>query len=167
LIDYFAVVTGQQRIHGAASTDFRAALALRPKRSDIERFRRLGAWREETPLVDLWRRRMEAPDAVAVVAQEAGSDPGTTNQTTQAQAALPAGPLLADVAEQIALPAHTWTASGTHTAKGYTTEAGETTSIQIDKLCDPATTYPIVHDEQHDTYWIDEPFTCTRRTGPS
>lgn len=38
---------------------------------------------------------------------------------------------------------------------------------QIDELCDPATMYPIVHDEQHDTYWIDEPFTCTGKTGPS
>jgi hypothetical protein len=38
---------------------------------------------------------------------------------------------------------------------------------QIDKLCDPATTYPIVHDDQHDTYWIDEPFTWIEKTGPS
>ncbi|GAA3108807.1 hypothetical protein GCM10010464_84630 [Pseudonocardia yunnanensis] len=154
------------------------------------------------------------------------SNPGRVADSgapTQTRAAAPASPLLADVAEQIALPARTWTASGTHTAKGYTTEAAETTSVegmkadcdninlnkklaadfrsdvfgpgmkgffyecqvagpdtnkywftissadqaQIDKLCDPATRYPIVHDEQHDTYWIDEPFTCTRRTGPS
>jgi cyclohexanecarboxylate-CoA ligase len=66
-------VTGQQRIHAAASTDFRAALTLRPPRSDIERFRQVGAWREESPLDDLWRWREETPDAVAVVAQEAGS----------------------------------------------------------------------------------------------
>lgn len=38
---------------------------------------------------------------------------------------------------------------------------------QIDKLCDPATAYPLVFDEQHDTYWIDEPFTCESREGPS
>ena len=38
---------------------------------------------------------------------------------------------------------------------------------QIDKLCDPATTYQLVYDQQHDTYWIDEPFTCTARTGPT
>ena len=31
---------------------------------------------------------------------------------------------------------------------------------QIDKVCDPATAYPIVYDQQHDTYWIDEPFSC-------
>lgn len=132
-------------------------------------------------------------------------------------------PLLAEVARQIALPAKTWTASGTHTAKGYTTEAAKTVNVegmkadcvnininkklsaqfrsdvfgpgmkgffykcqkvapdtnrywftissadrtQIDRLCDPTTRYPIVHDAQHDTYWIDEPFTCTTRTGPS
>merc|ERR1711972_150984 len=28
------------------------------------------------------------------------------------------------------------------------------------KLCDPNTTYPIVYDSQHNTYWRDEPFTC-------
>jgi len=28
------------------------------------------------------------------------------------------------------------------------------------KLCDNQTTYPIVHDAQHDTYWRDEPFSC-------
>jgi len=38
---------------------------------------------------------------------------------------------------------------------------------QIDKLCDPATQYPIVYDAQHNTYWRDEPFTCTDRFGPS
>lgn len=38
---------------------------------------------------------------------------------------------------------------------------------QIDKLCDPATPYPIVYDAQHDTYWREEPFTCTNRVGPS
>jgi hypothetical protein len=130
--------------------------------------------------------------------------------------------LLGKVAEQIGLPARTWTASGTHTAKGYTSAAAETTSVegmqadcdninlnkklaasfrsdvfgdgvkgfffkcekvsldtnkywftissadpkQIDKLCDPATSYPIVYDQQHDTYWIDEPFTCTTRSSP-
>lgn len=146
-----------------------------------------------------------------------------TSATTQTEAAAPGSPLLAEVAEQIALPAHTWTAMGTHTAKGFTTEAAETTSVegmkadcdninlnkklaadfrsdvfgrgmkgffykcqkvrpytnkywftissadqaQIDKLCDPTTKYPIVYDEQHDTYWIDEPFTCTNRVNPS
>ena len=26
--------------------------------------------------------------------------------------------------------------------------------------------YQLVYDQQHDTYWIDEPFTCTARTSP-
>lgn len=38
---------------------------------------------------------------------------------------------------------------------------------QIDELCDPATQYPIVYDAQHNTYWHDEPFTCTDRVSPS
>ncbi|UKY54594.1 hypothetical protein [Streptomyces inhibens] len=146
-----------------------------------------------------------------------------TTTTTQAEPTTPGSPLLAEVAEQIALPARTWTASGTHTAKGYTTQAAETVSVegmkadcdninlnkklagdfrsdvfgsgmkgffykcqrvgpgtnkywftissanqaQMHKLCDPSTKYPIVHDEQHDTYWIDEPFTCTSWSDPS
>lgn len=154
---------------------------------------------------------------VAVVGM---ADAGTT---TPAGPAPPRSPFLAEVAEQIDLPARAWTASGTHRAKGYTTEAAETISVegmkadcdninlnkklaadfrsdvfgsgmkgffykcrrigpdtnkywftissadhaQIDKLCDPHTRYPVVHDEQHDTYWIDEPFTCTRRADPS
>merc|ERR1712048_806355 len=28
------------------------------------------------------------------------------------------------------------------------------------KLCDANTTYPIVYDNQHKTFWRDEPFTC-------
>ncbi|CAI7661069.1 unnamed protein product [Penicillium glandicola] len=120
--------------------------------------------------------------------------------------------LLADIAQQLSLPASTWSASGTHTAKGYTSESAETASVeglkqdcdninlnkklavdfrsdvfgpgvsedtnnywftvsagdktQINKLCDPDTTYPIVYDQQHDTWFIDEPFDCTRRTTP-
>jgi hypothetical protein len=160
---------------------------------------------------------------VALAGCSNSSGIGDASTTTQTEAAAPGSPLLAEVAEQIALPTHTWTASGTHTAKGYTTEAAETTSVegmkadcdninlnkklaadfrsdvfgqglkgffykcqkvgpdtnkywftsssadqaQIDKLCDPTTKYPIVYDEQHGTYWIDEPFTCTRRVGPS
>lgn len=132
-------------------------------------------------------------------------------------------PLLDVVAEQIGLPAQSWTASGTHTAKGYVSEDAKTSSVegmkadcdninlnkklagdfrsdvfgpgmkgffykcekvaadtnqywftissadkaQIDKLCDPATSYPIVYDQQHDAYWRDEPFTCTSRVGPT
>jgi hypothetical protein len=45
--------------------------------------------------------------------------------------------------------------------------AADGVEAEVDELCDPATRYPIVHDEQHDTYWIDEPFTCTGRVGPS
>jgi len=158
---------------------------------------------------------------VAVVVGVA--DAGPTEQTEPAASATSGSPLLTEVAEQIALPARTWTASGTHTAQGYTTEAAKTISVdgmkadcdninlnkklaadfrsdvfgpgmkgffpkcqrvapgtnkywftissadraQIDKLCDPRTTYPVVHDEQHRTYWIDKPFTCTSRVGPS
>lgn len=143
--------------------------------------------------------------------------------TTQTAVVAPGSPLLAEVAKQIALPVRTWTAFGTHTAKGYMTEAAETTSVegmkadcdninlnkkltadfrsdvfghgmkgffykcqrispdinkywftissaeqaQINKLCDPTTKYPIVYDKQHDTYWMDEPFTCTSHTNPS
>ncbi|GAA1329127.1 cyclohexanecarboxylate-CoA ligase [Pseudonocardia xinjiangensis] len=53
--------------------DFRRALGLRPSRSDIERFRALGAWRAETPLDDLARWRQETPDSLAIVAHRAGS----------------------------------------------------------------------------------------------
>ncbi|KAK9357451.1 hypothetical protein V1504DRAFT_464577 [Lipomyces starkeyi] len=134
--------------------------------------------------------------------------------TTQAAAAAPTSPLLTEVAEQIALPAWTWTAFGTHTARGYTTVAAENTSIEGMKAdCDninlnrklaadfrsdvfgpgvkgffykcqrvlpdtnipspdrhalrATTNYPIIYDEQHDTYWIDEPFTCTSRANPA
>ncbi|MGW7486359.1 hypothetical protein [Streptomyces sp. NPDC054786] len=145
------------------------------------------------------------------------------SSTTRTERAAPDSPLLAEIAEQIALPARTWTASGIHTAKGYTTEAAETINVQgmtadcdninlnrklaadyrrdvfgpgmkgffykcqkvgpdtnkywftissadrtqIDKLCEPSTKYPVVHDEQHHTYWIDKPFTCTSRAEPS
>ncbi|MFJ6789326.1 hypothetical protein [Streptomyces angustmyceticus] len=155
---------------------------------------------------------------VAVVVGIADASP-----TEQTEPAPSGSPLLTEVGEQIALPARTWTASGTHTAQGYTTEAASTISVagmkadcdninlnkklaadfrsdvfgpgmkgffykcqrvgsgtnkywftissakraQIDKLCDPRTTYPLVHDEQHRTYWIDKPFTCTSRVGPS
>lgn len=37
---------------------------------------------------------------------------------------------------------------------------GSADRSQIDTVCDPATTYPIVYDQQHDTYWLDEPFNC-------
>ena len=140
------------------------------------------------------------------------ADPATT----------PANPFLTEIAAQLGLPAQVWTASGTHTARGYTSAAAQTTSVegmradcdninlnkklstdflsgvfgpgligffyrcenvspdtnkywftiaaadpaQIDKLCDPATTYQLVYDQQHDTYWIDEPLTCTARTSP-
>ncbi|MBL1098505.1 hypothetical protein [Streptomyces coffeae] len=143
--------------------------------------------------------------------------------TTPAEKPAPRSPFLAEVAEQIALPKRTWTVWGTHTAKGYTTEAAETTNVegmkadceninlnkklaadfrsdvfgpgvkgffyrcqriardtnkywftissadraQIEKLCDPNTRYPIVYDEQHDTYWIDEPFMCTKLAAPA
>jgi hypothetical protein len=136
----------------------------------------------------------------------AAADPATT----------PANPFLAEIAAQIGLPAQVWTASGTHTARGYTSAAAQTTSVegmradcdninlnkkpatdflsgvfgpgligffykcenvspdtnkywftiaaadpmQIDKL------YQLVYDQQHDTYWIDEPFTCTARASP-
>ncbi len=37
---------------------------------------------------------------------------------------------------------------------------GSADRAQIDKVCDPATAYPIVYDQQHDTYWLDEAFSC-------
>lgn len=148
---------------------------------------------------------------------------------TEVGAATPSGkpaprsPFLAEVAEQIALPKRAWTAWGTHTATGYTTEAARTVDVegmkadceninlnkklaanfrsdvfgpgvkgffyrcervawdtneywftissadrsQIDELCDPDTEYPLVYDEQHNTYWLDDPFTCTRRAAPA
>lgn len=132
----------------------------------------------------------------------------------------PSGGFLASVAEQIGLPPTYSTASGTHTARGYTTDAADVTSFegmkadcdninlnkklaanfrsdvfgdgvkgfffkceniapdtnmywftissgdpaQLDRVCDPATKYPLVYDAQHNTYWIDEPFTCTSRS---
>ena len=48
------------------------------------------------------------------------ADPATT----------PANPFLAEIAEQIGLPAQVWTASGTHTARGYTSSAAQTTSVE-------------------------------------
>lgn len=131
--------------------------------------------------------------------------------------------LLAEVANQLSIPASTWSANGTHTAKGYTSKSAETAYIeglkqdcdninlnkklatdfrsdvlgagvigffykcekisddtnkywftisagdkaQIDQLCDQDTTYPIVYDQQHNTWFIDEPFDCTRRTNPT
>ncbi|GAA1326491.1 AMP-binding protein [Pseudonocardia xinjiangensis] len=57
----------------AGKISFAAALELRPTDSDIERFRALGAWRKESALDDLARWRDEKPDAIAVVAHEAGS----------------------------------------------------------------------------------------------
>ena len=62
--------------------------------------------------------------------ERSGRNPNGRCSPAQTQAAVSASPLLADVAEQVALPARTWTASGTHTAKGYTTEAAETTSVE-------------------------------------
>ena len=104
-------------------------------------------------------------------------------------AASPANPLLAQIAAQIGLPAQVWTASGTHTARGYTSAAAQTTSVEGMRAdCDNINLnkklstdflrgvfgpgligffyYQLVYDQQHDTYWIDEPFTCTARSSP-
>ncbi|KAJ5301780.1 hypothetical protein PENANT_c002G00165 [Penicillium antarcticum] len=131
--------------------------------------------------------------------------------------------LLSSISSQLSVPASTWSANGTHTAKGFTSKSADTASInglkqdcdninlnkklatdfrndvlgagvigffykcekisddtnkywftisagdkaQIDQLCDPDTKYPIVYDQQHDTWFIDEPFDCTRRTNPT
>ncbi|KAJ6013439.1 hypothetical protein N7540_008030 [Penicillium herquei] len=136
---------------------------------------------------------------------------------------VPESLLLNSVAESIALPMYTWSANGTHQAKGYTTKQADVTDVQgmsqdceninlnrklatnfrsdvlgpgvigffykcekisddtnlywftissgeksqIDQLCDPNQTYPIVYDQQHNTWFIDEPFDCTQRTSPS
>ena len=45
-------------------------------------------------------------------------------------AADPANPFLTEIAEQVGLPAQVWTASGTHTARGYTSAAAQTTSVE-------------------------------------
>ena len=47
------------------------------------------------------------------------ADPATT----------PANPFLAEIAAQLGLPAQVWTAPGTHTARGYTSAAAQTTSV--------------------------------------
>lgn len=131
--------------------------------------------------------------------------------------------LLDQVAQSVSLPLITWSANGTHTAKGFTTKAANVTSVegmkadceninlnkklaadfrsdvfgpgvigffykcekikpdtnlywftissgnqsQIEKLCDQNTKYPIVFDQQHSTWFIDEPFDCTQRTSPT
>ena len=172
-------------------------------------------------------RRMDKRTAAAplIIAVAAGlAIAGSPDSAAQPDAPTPnaSGDFLTVVAAQTGLPAPRWTASGIHTAKGYTTAAAEQTSVagmkadcdninlnkklstdflrdvfgpgligffykcennspdtnqywftiasgdlaQIDKLCDPATQYPIVYDAQHNTYWRDEPFTCTDRVGP-
>ncbi|MGW7048642.1 hypothetical protein ACWGDT_39475 [Streptomyces avermitilis] len=161
--------------------------------------------------------------ATTVTAVSVAGCTAEARTATQTEAIAQGSPLLDQVAQQLALPAKTWTASGTHTAKGYTTKAAKTVNVegmnadcvninlnkklsadfrgdvfgpgvkgffykcqkvrpdtnqywftissadrtQIDRLCDPTTRYPIVHDGQHDTYWIDEPFTCATRVDPS
>lgn len=47
----------------------------------------------------------------------------------------------------------------------FTISAGD--QSQIDKLCSSDTSYPIVYDGQHKTWFVDEPFDCTQRTAPS
>lgn len=129
---------------------------------------------------------------------------------------------LQEIAESVSLPMFTWSANGTHTAKGYTSKNASVTSVQgmhedceninlnkkiavdfrsdvfgngligyfykcekirpdtnmywftissgesaqIDELCARNSSLPIVYDSQHNTWWIDEPFECTQRTGP-
>ncbi|OQE32049.1 hypothetical protein PENSTE_c001G07153 [Penicillium steckii] len=131
--------------------------------------------------------------------------------------------LLTSIAESVQLPMFTWSANGTHTAKGYTTKQADITSVegmrqdceninlnkklsvdfrsdvfgegligyfykcenishdtnlywftissgnrsQIDRLCGQKSSYPIVYDSQHNTWFVDEPFYCTQRTAPS
>ena len=172
------------------------------------------------------RNRIRTPLLLLLVAPGLAAVAGGFTEvraTTRYEGPAPHGPLLAEVAEQIALPKRTWTAWGTHTAKGYTTKAAKTVNVrgmradceninlnkklaanfrgdvfgpgvkgffyrceraardtnkywftissadraQIDKLCDPNTEYPIVYDAQHDTYWLDQPFTCTRWAAPA
>ncbi|CAI7580726.1 unnamed protein product [Penicillium manginii] len=131
--------------------------------------------------------------------------------------------LLTQIAETVQLPMFTWSANGTHTAKGFTSKEANTASVeglkedcdninlnkklsvdfrsdvfgegligffykcepishdtnlywftissgnrsQIDKLCSQKSSYPIVYDSQHNTWFVDEPFDCTQRTSPS
>jgi cyclohexanecarboxylate-CoA ligase len=245
LIGYFESVTEQQRIRAAANTDIRAALALRPTRFDIERFRQLGAWREETPLDDLWRWREETPDAVAVVAHEAGSgvvrltyreyaehverfagalyelevrpggvvaiqlpDRWQVNALLLASARIGAvsAPIMTTIrprelervlrrtGAEVCVTVNRW--AGFDHSSALAELAGGLPDLRhrvvlgdalaedeidfarhfeqtpwerthADALSARLLAYPIVHDEQHDTYWIDEPFTCTRAAGPS
>ncbi|KAK9384115.1 hypothetical protein V1515DRAFT_583253, partial [Lipomyces mesembrius] len=61
-----------------------------------------------------------------------------------------------EVAEQIALPACTWTAFGTHTARGYTTVAAENTSIEGMKAdCDNINlSRKLAADFRIDVFWL-------------
>jgi len=43
----------------------------------------------------------------------------------------------------------------------YTFTLTSANKSQIDLLCSEENPLPIVYDDQHDTYWIDEPFNCT------
>ena len=159
---------------------------------------------------------------IIAAALAVGGCPSAAAQPESPTTPSASGDFLTVVANQTGLPAPRWTASGIHTAKGFTTAAAQTTSVagmradcdninlnrklstdflrdvfgpgligffykcenisadtnqywftiasgdpaQIDKLCDPATQYPVVYDAQHNTYWRDEPFTCTDRFGP-
>ena len=47
--------------------------------------------------------------------------------TADPDAEAPVNPFLGQIAAQIGLPAQVWTASGTHTARGFTTAAAQTT----------------------------------------
>lgn len=136
---------------------------------------------------------------------------------------VPQSLLLNSVAQSLALPMYTWSANGTHNAKGYTTEKADVADVQglfedceninlnrklatnfrsdvfgpgvigffykcekisndtnmywftissgersqIDQLCGSNQNLPIVYDQQHNTWFIDEPFDCTQRTSPS
>lgn len=64
---------------------------------------------------------------MGVVVAVGMADAGTAQRP---EPVTPDSPLLAEIAEQIALPARTWTASGTHTAQGYTSEAARTLNVE-------------------------------------
>jgi hypothetical protein len=54
----------------------------------------------------------------------------TTSTGVSANITVPDSLFLNSIAESVSLPMFTWSANGTHTAKGYTTKAGDKTSVE-------------------------------------
>lgn len=54
-----------------------------------------------------------------------------------------------------------------HDTNKYWFTVSSPSDAQLDKMCDPDTEFPIVHDSQHHTWFKDLPFSCVRRTCPA